>query len=178
MIDFITYNISDGKIIQTGKCQPQLLSAQTTSTGQSVIDGIADLSKSYISGGVVTPRPLFTTSSSWNTTSITANGTSTATFGSTIPSGTVATIIANTAKVASITPITITDGSLNITSNVVGTYDITFSKFPYLDYKVRVTAVPIGSTGMDFQLFSETKYSTKNITYATIGSFTQLGYIF
>lgn len=94
----------------------------------------------YYVSGVLTARPLLTSVASWSTTSITANGVSSAVFGSGIPNPTTVSIIQQGNK--AVTPVsgTITSGTLTITANYPGTYLVTMNVFPYQDYSQVITA--------------------------------------
>lgn len=81
----------------------------------------------------------FTTSNSWNTSTIVANGVSTASFGSAIPSGTLLQI----SIPPGVTPIadtTITSGQVVFSAEQAGDYIFTFTKTGYVPYTHTITA--------------------------------------
>lgn len=175
MIHFLTYDTSTGEIKTTGTCQSDLLDAQPVDVGVSVMEGIADFNTQYVSSGIITNKPKFTLSSSWNTTSITADGISSAIFGPSLPNGTLVTLTVPT-EVGTVNPFTETSGSLTINTTIPGTYIVKLQLFPYQVLETTLTAVPIGSVGADYYQSIMVGFVPKNISYADFGSFTQTGY--
>lgn len=101
--------------------------------------------KMNFSGGVYTraARPLLSTVATWNKTSITANGTDSATLsGLPNPTTIVIDLPAGSTIDSSITlTYTITDGSFTLTANAPGTYTIhAYDPFPYQTYSQTITA--------------------------------------
>lgn len=97
----------------------------------------------YYPTGTRTTRPLFSTANTWNKTSILANGTDTATFGSSLPNPTdcVVSFIGVTGTVQRVLQSqTIIDGSLSINTSIPGTYVVNLSAFPYQSYTQTITA--------------------------------------
>ena len=158
----IVYNTGDGSIVQ------ELLSTDTPyiGAGQSTVSSPIwlDTTLYYVLAGVLTLRPSFNTSS-WNTLSIQANATDTATFGSSIPTGTTCEIVPQftTSPIKQV----ITDGIVSITSTVAANILVQLSLWPYLSYFVTVRGLPVGSIGGDTKIFTQSNNvatPTRNIS--------------
>lgn len=145
MIKFYVYNAS-GKILRTGKCQIETLSYQAFSVGEIAVEGEADLNTQYIVAGVLTDRPILH-EAGWNTLSISANNVDTATYGGSMPAGTVATVITPTGVDNIMSDVS--DGILDITTSAPGDYTVLLQKFPYQDHKDVLTVTPVGTSGLD-----------------------------
>lgn len=134
---FIVYRDSDGAILRSGECPDDTLSLQAQ-TDETAIEGEANDSTQYISGGVVTARPTLT--ATWNKTTITANGSDTATFGSTLPNPTTVTVgvpVSATAPEAE----QVTTGTFSIATPISGEYTVTvMPPFPYMPVTQVITA--------------------------------------
>jgi hypothetical protein len=122
MTQYATYDTTTGRIIRSGTCQPEDLAFQAKQ-GQSVVE-LDDSSKndanSFISGGVVVPRPSNPATISGLTIS-------------NIPTGCVLTI-EGTAYI-------VNDGTAELSFNAPGTYSVGASLWPYLPkaFEVPVT---------------------------------------
>lgn len=95
----------------------------------------------YYVGATKTARPAFSTVGSWGTQTITADGVSAATFGSSLPNPT--NIIVNVPRGLGLTlpgPLTVTAGSFTLTTTVAGTYEVTLNAFPYVQQSYTITA--------------------------------------
>lgn len=117
------------------------VSSNTPSGYSAYLGDLADTpEKFYYVGATKTAKPVFTTSGSWDTTSITANGTSTATFSS-LPNPTeVVVIVPFVQGVSQPGLITVTSGSFALTTTVPGNYVVTFATFPYQPLTTTITA--------------------------------------
>ena len=148
-MSFETYNIVKNS---TGAIEHQV-GADATLDANAVIDNTpvgytAYLGSStdtpaefYYIGATKTARPAFSTVGSWNTTSITANGTSTATFSASLPNPTTIIVLVPYIKgIAQPGPITETSGSFSLTTTVAGTYTVIFDAFPYKQLTTTITA--------------------------------------
>lgn len=145
---FETYNIVDnttGKILsQVGidlDNDPNGVINNTPSGTTAYLGTSDDKSEThYYVAGIKTARPAFSMVGFWNTTSITANGTSAATF-SGLPNPT--TIIVMVPYIKGLNqpgPITETSGSFTLTTTVAGQYKVIFDAFPYLQQVTTITA--------------------------------------
>lgn len=146
---FLTYNLADnttGEIIaQIGVDTDNDANAVTNNTPSGATAYVGDpLDTSaiyYYVSGVKTARPLMSTVGSWNTTSITADGISTATFGSSLPNPT--TVVVQLPIGVGLTipgPITVTTGSFSLTTPVPGIYNVIIDAFPYVQLATEITA--------------------------------------
>ena len=141
-----------------------------------VDDSVSDTT-SYVLGGVITPRPLLTSINSWDTTSFTADGVTTITFGSSLPVGTAYTI-KSPLGVASDSG-TITDGSLSISTVVPGEYLLTLEIFPYQPYIERLFAVALDTIGLTIYSVSQQIIPIADYYYSggilEVATYTQTG---
>lgn len=146
---FLTYNLADnstGEILhQVGVDLDNDANALTDNTPAGTTAYAGDPLDSpndwYYVAGVKTARPAFSTVGSWSATSITANGVSTATFGSSLPNPT--TIIVSVPVGSGLDipgPITETSGSFSLTTTVPGDYYVMFDAFPYKQVIQKITA--------------------------------------
>lgn len=141
-ISYTVFTNSTGKIDSYGVVPDAahyalipFVSGQTVTT-----DSIDTDANWYYLGGVLTPRPLLTTLATWSTLAITANGISSAVLGSGLPNPTPVSIqLLNKSGVMPVTG-SVTTGSLTITANYPGSYQVTTNIFPYKDYQVIIVA--------------------------------------
>jgi len=138
-VKFIVYRNSDGMILRSGETLWETLSLQAQA-GETATSDDADGATQYInvSTGAVTTRPTLT--ATWNKTSITANGSDTAIFGSTLPNPT--TVIVGV-PVSATTPEAeqVTTGTFSITTTIAGEYTVTITPpFPYIPVTQVITA--------------------------------------
>lgn len=135
---FIVYNNTTGAILRTGECPDADLALQAQ-TGETAIEGEANDATQYIDGGSVVSRPALT--AVWNKSSVTANGSDTATFGSTLPNPTIVTVVVPDG--AETPPAeTVTIGTFSFATPVAGEYTITVSPpFPYKPIIKTITAI-------------------------------------
>lgn len=87
-----------------------------------------------------TARPALSTVATWNTTSITANGSSTATLGSGLPTGTVVRFLDVPPELTRPNDVTVTGGVFDLTTTVRGTFQVVVTAFPYLETTTTITA--------------------------------------
>lgn len=140
LAQYIIYNTTTGEITKRLIIETENgLDSVTNSvgTGEDYVQSDADPATHYVSSGVVTARNTFTASNSWDYTTITTS--TSAVFGSSLPTGTVVNVIPhqnailNGAGVTS--PVTVNDGSLTFSSTIPGTYTVVFNKYPsYVEY--------------------------------------------
>jgi hypothetical protein len=177
IVNFVKYLTATGEIIYSGHCPTESLSLQI-SQNYSILEVPQEVSSElyYVSGGVLTLRPPLTTTSTWNTHTISANNSDLATFGSSIPSGTVLSLI--TPEGAVNYTQAITDGIVSIKATFVGTSTIRLSHFPNQDYYATIEVVEVGSTGFDLQKFKQTGYNItqSNASYVDVGHILQIGF--
>lgn len=134
MLNFIVYQMS-GKILRAGTCQDILLTKQVSNPGESSIEGSCSLDFDYILAGQVVSRPM--QAILLDKTTLTANGIDSIAI-------TGAPIGANFTAMNQATKETITgiiDGTDSFSTTIEGTYDITISLFPYLDFKAVINAI-------------------------------------
>jgi hypothetical protein len=135
----IVGQITGDVTLDTGLLTNNTPVGHTTYLGQAT-DTVDNL---YYPSGTRTTRPLFTTSNSWNATTITANGTSTATFGSSLPNPT-SVVVEYTNTISSsqqvLQSLDTTDGSFSLNTTLAGTYLVSFTAFPYQKYSQIITA--------------------------------------
>lgn len=141
---YAIYNTTSGEITKVfGVGIDDILTIPgNTGVGEaSSLETSVNATTQYYVSSVITTRPLFTSVGSWDTTTITANGISSATFGSSLPNPTTAVITtppdAGTFNTVSAT---ITTGSFTITTPVAGTYQVTLTAFPYQQLTTTITA--------------------------------------
>jgi hypothetical protein len=150
-----TGNTNIGYIYGVGYCPDGQEAGQAVLSNQSILTSATPITPNtyyvtnYPSSPTLSTLLSFTTSNSWNTTSIPNNGTTQAIFGSSLPNPTTASIaITNSPTTLAYSrgsPATvymnqtITDGSLVMTSTVAGLYTVTLSAFPYQTYTATIT---------------------------------------
>lgn len=146
---FILYNIvkdSTGEIVSQIGADLDLDSTAVTANtpaGHTAYEGLmTDTTYEwYYVGATKTARPLFSSVATWNTTTITANGTSTATLGPGLPNPTGVVIdIPRSSGLDIPAPQTVTSGSFSLTTTVPGVYRVQVKAFPYQGTVYEVTA--------------------------------------
>lgn len=138
-MQFIVYRNTDGMILRTGECLFEVLSLQAQ-TGETAIGGEADDATEYINttNQSVIARPSLT--ATWNKTTITANGTDTATLGSSLPNPTIVTVDVPTGAVLP-DPEEVTAGSFSLATTISGDYTVRiYPPFPYMSITQVITA--------------------------------------
>jgi hypothetical protein len=136
---------ANGVIILSGCCPDGDESLYQGGYYGLLLDAVSNPIDYYVAGipgaPVLTERPLLTTVATWNKTTITANGTDSATLGAGLPNPT--TVIINIVTAEGAEPVdnfTVTDGSLVFKSNIIGEYSILAQTISYKDYLVTITA--------------------------------------
>lgn len=125
MNQYTTYDAATGRILA------HYSSDMTLSFKAPTIAGHYDGASQYVSGGTVTARPAMTLTA--DKTSITANGTDTATITG-FPAGSTLVVDGGAAQALG----TLTSETFQATSP--GTYTLVFSQFPHLDATLTITA--------------------------------------
>lgn len=164
----IVYNTTTGAIAQQLSDANVVLGGVVLGVGQAMltVNSPVNTALYYVPSGVLTLRPKFTSSSSWNTRGIVNDGSTTATFGSSIPSGTTCSVVHTNTVIPTFNQV-ITDGNINITSTVTGPINVGLTLWPYLDYSTIVQAVAVGSISLSNNAIVLTGGNT------TIGNTTQ-----
>ena len=129
MSNVIIYD-STGRILRTIVCPPDMNALQV-GTGESFIVGVCDQITQYVLNGVVTNRP--TQSTTIDKTAINANGNDVVTI-SNAPIGATCTI-SNSETVTGII-----DGTDTFVTTIPGTYFMTITQFPFLDFTAVINA--------------------------------------
>lgn len=137
---FVVYSDTTGELLRVGMCDETLVSAQEINAGETAVAVNAFYQPSeyywHLVNDELTERPDFT--ATWDVTTITANGSSTATL-ETLPNPTTI-VITVPVGVNSVADQNITDGSFEMTTNVTGVYTITATAFPYKTQSWEITA--------------------------------------
>lgn len=140
MINFVTYLIATGLVLRAGVCADDDLALQA-GTGETAVEDTASDLTDYYPSGVKTTRPLITSVATWDTTSITANGTAKATLGAGLPNPTTVRVIPPAGMgFAAVAAQTVTDGTFRLSTTVTGAYVVRVEAFPYQDYEVTINA--------------------------------------
>jgi hypothetical protein len=134
---YTIYNSTTGLLLRKISTQDVDLANAQVQSGESIINQDLSFDTQYISSGSPTTRP--TLSLTWNKTTITADGSDSATVASGIPNPTNYRIIVP-AGIQSISDGTITTGTLTFTADLSGIYTIILDSFPYQTYKQNITA--------------------------------------
>ena len=129
-MNFVIYNRTNGKIERAGSCPDGMEHLQVFLPTDEIIAGEADINNHYIVGGVLTTRPA--NPATIDKTEIIANGRDVAVI-SNLPNPSEVLIIP-------IGRYTVTDGSIEFSTDTAGDYKITISSFPYLDKEFTVHA--------------------------------------
>ena len=155
LTNFAVYITATGQVNRIGSCDSTAVSAQAQ-TGETAVDTttiVVDPATQYYLSGVLTARPLMTSVATWDVTSITANGTSTATLGFGLPNPTTVNVTASVnllsfSQVYRLPPTvttvltstdTVTTGSFLLKTEMVGEYEVTAIAFPYQSNTVIIT---------------------------------------
>lgn len=138
---FVLYTTSTGKILNYIE-QDDLSDPPTPGSGQTVLEVSVGtvVTDYYVVDGVVTLRPDLSAVATWDSLTLTANGVDTVTLGPSLPASTTYTITQTTDN--GIDPVTgtVTDGSLTITTDAVGSFVVQLDGvFPYLADDVVIT---------------------------------------
>lgn len=146
MLTYAIYNTTSGaitKVISIDDADILSIPANTGVGEASSLETTVDPDNYYYVGATKTARVsldticTFTNSGSvWN-----ADGSDTIVYGSALPNPSTATVSCAANSFADYGVITITDGTLTLTTTVVGDYTIVISSFPYLDKTITVSAV-------------------------------------
>lgn len=134
---------STGECLRAGTSLQEDITQQAFNPGEvSLVVTLeqADPELVYMLGGVAVDRPLLTSMATWDTTTITANGTSSATLGPTLPSGTVIRFTGAPAALGEIDDLTETSGSFIMNTTIAGDYTVTATLFPYQTLTTIITA--------------------------------------
>lgn len=141
MTDIYSIYNATGLIVKKLQTLDVDLANANVESGEFILNSDLDPETQYITGvgttNTITTRPLLSTIVSWNTTTITANNSSTATL-SGIPVGSNYNITVPTG-VTSIPPGTTTT-SLNFKTDFPGLYTVEIDSFPYQLYSQTITA--------------------------------------
>lgn len=147
MSNYVIYNTTSGKIVYsimlTNDTDIDSITANVGVGEDYLQGGDSDaVSNSYVNAGVVVPLLEFEDMSGWDTTTISANGTSTATFGSALPNPTQVQIRPDTTTTGAtaLTTVNVTDGSLSFATFAPAVYSFEISAFPYRTIITTVTA--------------------------------------
>lgn len=134
--NFIVYALTTGEILRTGGCPVDTIGFQGSEPGEWAIEGVADDLTQYIDinpeDPVVIDKPAMNTS--LDTATIPADGTTLATITG-IPAGATVTIIG-----LSFWQGVVNDGSVSITADAVGAYNVAIDLFPYLKQEYSIDA--------------------------------------
>lgn len=133
MIPFYIYDTGNGRILALGSYDERGDGA----AARAVAAGTINPTTEYAPGGVKTARPTVT-SITLNKTTIVGNGVDTCTF-SGIPTGAQVAIYKDQDFLPRAVGV-ITDGTLVLTVDAVGSYAIVFSGFPVQEVRFTVTA--------------------------------------
>lgn len=140
MKQYVVYVTASGEVLRTGNCLDDDLALQA-GTGETAVQDTANDATEYYPSGVKTTRPLITSVATWDTTSITANGTAKATLGSSLPNPSTVFITPPAGLgLPAVAPQTVTDGTFRLSTTVPGAYTVTVRAFPYQDYTVTINA--------------------------------------
>ena len=136
---------------------------------------ITILNTYYWNGSSISTRP--TMSLSPNRNDIPANGTTSLTISSGIPNPSTLEFFEfpTTGGISNPNVISITDGSLSLTSTFEGDYSFTIRSGIYQDYSFTFKVGPINSSSMFIGEFSQSQTLINNFTLLEIGTFTQTG---
>jgi hypothetical protein len=129
MIKNYVVHDQNGMIVRTGSAPEGMISIQA-GTGEYAIEAAGDDLTQYVVGGAVTDKPAMPVSI--DKTTVSADGIDLATI-SGIPVGALC-------RVASIAEAVVNDGTIELTFDNPGDYEITIIAFPYLDYTVTINA--------------------------------------
>lgn len=144
LLIYAIYNTTTGEIKKVFGVLPDdtvTVPANVGSGEASSLETSVDPDTEYYVSGVKTTRPLMTTVATWDTTSITANGTSSATLGPSLPNPTNILVSFSIPSIdGSGTSITETSGSFSLTTVAAGSYTVTATAFPYQTYTTVITA--------------------------------------
>lgn len=136
-MNYVVYKNSNGQILRVGECNAEDFENQAL-TGQTVIEDSADDREHYISGSAVTSRPTIT--ATWDKTSVTANGSDTATLGSTLPNPTSVSVAVPDGAVTPDDEV-VTGGTFSFATSIAGNYIINVTPpFPYLSHTQVIVA--------------------------------------
>lgn len=135
---------ANGPIVANGTVPNASQIAEQSGNGLTAYTGTGSPATHYMVGGVITARPdLGTVAVVSNVGGWQADGTDVYSYGSGLPNPTTVKITANGAAGYTFTPVapfTVTDGILNLTTNMPGDYVITLDAFPYQTKTLNVTA--------------------------------------
>jgi hypothetical protein len=141
---FVLYDAT-GRIVGDGLTQLNNVATQTTATLTALASTTGTPDTHYVNGGAVVARPTLdavatvTGAVGWH-----SNGTTVYSYGTALPNPTKVTVRANggvNGKFKDIAPFNVTDGTLNLTTTLIGDYVITLEAFPYLTKTLSVTSV-------------------------------------
>ncbi|WP_025041034.1 hypothetical protein [Nitrosospira briensis] len=119
-MNYIVYETTTGAIVRSGECQDDMLDDQAR-VGETAIEGEADDTTQYVDGGLVASRPEIT--ALWNKTEVAANGSDTATLGTSLPNPTEVSVSVPDGAVAPETEI-VTSGTFSFATPIAGSYTI------------------------------------------------------
>lgn len=135
-MEYIIYKTATGQIIGGGECADDTISYVPVEADETLLENaVADGTVSWVVDGVITGRPLQT--STWNKTTISADGIDEAILGNTLPNPTTVNIYGRGVEAS----VEVTDGSFEFSSNTPGIFTIYIEQFPYTAIHTEITAV-------------------------------------
>lgn len=137
-MNYVVYRDSDGSIVRAGKCPDDELENQAL-TGETAIEGEADDTTQYVYSGIVSSRPEI--AATWDKIEITANGSDTATLGSSLPNPTIVFVSVPDGAIPPDVE-TVTTGIFEFATPIAGTYTLIVTPpFPYQPHTQIITAI-------------------------------------